>query len=116
MIKINKEYLEKNCTSINNEKLDYLFQQVRMYRNGIYVQAVPKIKRTFRWKNPFRPLIEDYDDYIVWRFKPKGEPIRICHDYNSLKSYFIGFLEGCHLYEYGRKKSYPKASRETERD
>ena len=116
MVKINKEYLEKNCVSINNEKLDYLFQQVRMYRNGIYVQAVPKIKRTFRWKNPFRPLIEEYDDYVVWRFRSKGEPIRICHDYNSLKSYFIGFLEGCHLYEYGRKKSYPKASRETERD
>ena len=114
MVKINKEYLEKNCVSINNEKLDYLFQQVRVYRKGIYVQAVPKIKKTFQWKNPFRPLIEEYDDYVVWRLRPKGEPVHIYHDYNSLKSYFIGVLEGCHVHEYSRKKNYSKANRDTD--
>lgn len=50
---LTKEYLERNCTSIANEKLDYLFQQVREYLKDIYVQSVPKIKKTFQWKNPF---------------------------------------------------------------
>lgn len=114
---VDKEYLEKNCISIKNEKLNHLLQQVREYRKDIYVESVPKIKKTFRWKNPFHPLIEEYDDYVVWRLRPKGEPIHIYHDYKSLKSYFIGFLEGCHLLEcWGvpRKKRNPKVNREND--
>lgn len=102
---LTKEYLERNCTSIANEKLDYLFQQVREYRKDIYVQPVTKIKKTFQWKNPFHPLIEEYDDYVVHRLSGDGKMIHIYHDYLSLKSYFIGFLEGCHHSRVKRKRT-----------
>lgn len=103
---LTKEYLEENCTSIGNEKLNYLFQQVREYRQDIYVQPILKVKKTFQWKNPFHPLIEEYDDYVVHRLSGDGKMMRIYHNYHSLKSYFIGFLEGCHLPRPKRNRTF----------
>lgn len=91
------ETLAKECVSLQNEKLDNLFQQARVVNPNIYVQAVPRVKKRFRWSNPFRPIVEEYDNYVMYRAYPDGRIVRICHDYNSLKSYFIGMLEGYNI-------------------
>lgn len=84
----------KKFAHIENGKLESLFQQVRYRNQNIYVETISKEQRIFRWSNPFKPIINRYDEYTVHRVNVDGSVTLIRHDYRSLKSYLIGFLEG----------------------
>lgn len=92
---ITREVLESKYTTLESPKLNELLTQVRRHNPDIFVKAEKIVLKKFSWKNPFKPAISEHCEYTMYKMDSENRLLTINHDYNSIKSYLIGYIEGC---------------------
>lgn len=62
---IDKQTLEKECSSLKDERLDELYQEIRSKDRDFFVREYHWKRRRFNWRNPFRPVEEEWTEYEI---------------------------------------------------
>lgn len=91
---INIDVLREKYSTIESEKLNGLLVQVHRLNPDVYIKPTVHRQKTRRWWNPFKTVVTEQIEYTMYKFDKEGVLIAIHHDYNSLKSYLIGYVEG----------------------